>query len=83
MSEIRLWFWSDSDRQGLTALLEDIQTSVRDVVVSYISTVFSFLTERPDENGVVLRGYEGNSTEMDESGHGRSSDDVQVEITPT
>ena len=54
LSGMRLWFWSNSDRQGLTALLEDIQTSVRDVVVSYVSVIFALLTKRPDENGVVL-----------------------------
>jgi hypothetical protein len=78
-----LWFWPDSDWQGLTAFLEDVQTGVCDVVVSYISVVLSFLAERSDEDGVVLRGDEGDSVEMDKSGHGHSSDNDPTEITPT
>lgn len=58
-----------SDRQGLTAFLEDVQTRVCNVVVSYISIVLVFLSERSDEDGVVLRGDEGNSVEINERGH--------------
>ena len=43
-----------TDRRGLTAFLKDIQASVRDVVVSYIFFILSFLAERSDEDGVVL-----------------------------
>ena len=74
---MRLDPWLNSDRQGLTAFLEDIQASVCDVVISDVSVVLSFLTERSDEDGVVLRGDEGDGVEIDESGHGHGDDDDQ------
>ena len=54
-----------------------------DVVVSYIFVILSFLAERPDEDGVVLRRDEGDSIEIDESRHGHGSDDDGAEVTPT
>ena len=81
LKEMRLRSWLNSDRQELTAFLEDIQTNMCDVVVSYVSVVFSFLAERPDEDGVVLRGDEGDSVEIDESRHGHGFDDDPAGIT--
>lgn len=52
-----------------------------DIVVSYISLVLSFLAERSNEDGVVLRGNEGNGIEVDERRHGHSSGDDQIGIT--
>jgi len=43
-----------TDQRGLTAFLEDIQAGMRDIVVPYILVILSFLTERSDEDGVVL-----------------------------
>jgi hypothetical protein len=67
---MRLDPWLDSDRQELTAFLEDIQAGVCNVVVSDVSVVLSFLAERSDEDGVVLRGDEGDGVEINESWHG-------------
>ena len=44
----------NSDRLGLTALLEDIQTGVCDVVVFDVFVILSFLAERSDEDGIIL-----------------------------
>lgn len=49
-----------------------------DIVVLYISVVLSFLAKRPDEDGVVLRGDEGDSIEIDERRHGHGSVDDQI-----
>ena len=80
--EIRLRFWPSSDRQGLTALLEDIQTGVCDVVVFYIFVILSFLAECSNEDGIILRGDEGDSVEMDKCRHGRGFDDDDQRADP-
>ena len=43
-----------TDRRGLTAFLEYIQAGVRDVVVSYILVILSFLAKSSYKDGVVL-----------------------------
>jgi hypothetical protein len=70
-----------NDKIELTAFLEDIQTSMCDIMVFYISAVLSFLAERPNKDWVVLRGNEGDSIEIDGGRHSHGSDDDRIEVT--
>ena len=70
-----------TDGRGLTAFLEYIQAGVRDVVIPYILVILPLLTESSDENGVVLRGDEGDGIEIDESRHDHGSYDDPIEVT--
>jgi len=57
---------------------------VCDVVIFYVFVALSFLAERSDEDGVVLRGDEGDSIEVDDGGHDHGSNcDDPIKITPT
>lgn len=52
----RFWPWNNLGPGGLAASLEDIQTDMRDIVVSHTPVFLSSLAESLDEHRVVCEG---------------------------